>query len=291
MEPGSVPTKLAFVGFGEAAMAFAGGWAARPAQIAAYDLKTGPQMEARYAAHGVEGGQSLGPALAEAQAVWCLVTADQALAAAEAAAQTGAEALPGTLWLDGNSCAPETKRKAAAVIEAAGGRYVDVAIMAPVHPQHHRVPLLVSGPHAAAAQTLLAALDMQAGLAGAAIGDASGIKMIRSVMIKGMEALSAECFLAARRAGVDDQVLASLDASNPELAWAEQAAYHLRRMIQHGGRRAAEMREAARTVADLGLGGSMSAASAAWQDRIAALDAEPGTDDLASLADRLLDRL
>ncbi|MEM8742888.1 MAG: DUF1932 domain-containing protein, partial [Pseudomonadota bacterium] len=262
----------------------------RPAQISAYDLKTGPEMAARYRAHGVEGCDRLDLALAGCQAVWCLVTADQARAAAEAAAAVAA--LPkGTVWLDGNSCAPETKRAAASVIDAAGGRYVDVAIMAPVQPGGHRVPILLSGPHAAEAQTLLAALDMQASVVGASIGDASAIKMIRSVMIKGMEALSAECFLAAYRAGVANEVLASLEASNPEHAWAEQGAYSLGRMMLHGRRRAAEMREAARTVAGLGLGGGMSAASAAWQDRIAALDAAPGSDDLAALARRLLDRL
>ncbi|MEM9047180.1 MAG: DUF1932 domain-containing protein [Pseudomonadota bacterium] len=278
-------TRLAFIGFGEAATAFLGGWdALRPAHIAAYDLK-GAAIADRYRRYGVAGCARPGQALDTVQAVWCLVTADQALTAAEAAAPVLSA---GTLWLDGNSCAPQTKRAAAAAIETAGGRYVDVAIMAPVHPARHRAPLLLSGPHSAAAGRMLKSLGMQPSTVGARVGEASAIKMIRSVMIKGMEALSAECFLAARRAGVEDRVLASLDASNPEIAWAQQGAYNLGRMMAHGARRAAEMHEAAQTVAGLGLGGGMSSATAAWQARIAALGVAPGADDLVTLADRLL---
>ena len=281
--------QLAFVGFGEAATAFVSGWRARrPDFLAAFDIRTDAEMWARYAAHEVTGAATAAEALASAQAAFSLVTADQALAAAEASAPSLPE---GVLWFDGNSCAPGTKRRAAEVIESVGARYVDVAIMAPVHPARHHVPLLVSGPHAGAADALLRALDMRPTIVGPEVGQASSIKMIRSVMIKGLEALSAECFLAARRAGVDERVLASLEASDPEFNWRARAAYSLERMMRHGGRRAAEMREVAVTIDELGLGGDMSAASAAWQERIGALDLDPGDDELLARADKLLSRL
>lgn len=281
--------KVAFVGFGEAATAFVKGWAdERPARLTAFDIKTGPLMQARYAEHAVIGSDSLFEALADAQAVFSVVTADQALAAAKSAAS----ALPrGAFWFDCNSCAPGTKRQAAEVIEAAGGRYVDVAVMAPVHPKLHHVPLLISGPDAEAAAVALASLDMKPQIAGAEIGQASSIKMIRSVMVKGIEALSAECFLAARRAGVDESVIASLDASYPAMNWRQRGAYNLERMMVHGARRASEMREVALTIRELGLSGDMSAAAARWQDRIAGIEAEPGPDDLISRADTLLAQL
>ena len=144
-----------------------------------------------------------------------------------------------------NSVAPDTKRAAAAAIEAAGGRYVDVAVMAPVHPRGRAVPLLVCGPHAEAARRALA----RCGFAQcpdrrrAASARASAIKMIRSVMVKGIEALTAECALAAEAAGVRDEVIASLDASWPGADWAERVDYNLDRMMIHGLRRAAEMEE------------------------------------------------
>lgn len=281
--------RLAFIGFGEAAMAFIGGWdAARPTRVTAFDIKTGDDMQARYACHGVIGTATPGAALTDVQAVFSVVTADQALAAAE----TAAGSLPeGAFWFDCNSCAPGTKRKSAELIEAAGGRYVDVAVMAPVHPKRHHVPLLVSGPHADAAFAALHSLDMKPRITGFEVGRASSIKMIRSVMVKGIEALSAECFLAARRAGVEESVIASLEASDPAVNWRQRGAYNLERMMVHGIRRAAEMREVALTVEELGLGGGMSAAVAEWQDRIGNLGAAPGEDDLIARADTILSRL
>lgn len=284
---------LAFVGFGEAARAFVSGWdLPAPSGLRAYDVKVEDPsareaMLEACAAHGVVGARTVAGALEGAAAVFCLVTADRALEAAEACAGLA----PGALWLDGNSCAPETKRRAAEVIEARGGRYVDVAIMAPVHPKKHRVPLLLSGPHAEAAAEVLAALGMSPRVAGEDIGAASTIKMLRSVMIKGMEALSAECLLAARRAGVDDAVLGSLAASNPEVDWEGRGAYHLGRMIEHGERRAAEMREVVRTVEALGLPADMARAVVLWQARVAGAGAELGDEAFGPRADRLLDRL
>lgn len=286
--------RIAMIGFGEAATAFVSGWAlARPDGVRAYDIKLadpGAQdlMKARFAQHGVTGCDGPAAALDGATTAFSLVTADRALEAAQAAAGGIA---PGTLWLDCNSCAPLTKQKAAAVIEAAGGHYVDVAVMAPVHPRRHLVPLLVAGPHAQAAVTLLQGLGMQPKISGTEVGQASAIKMLRSVMIKGMEALTAECFLAARRAGVEAQVIASLQDSDPGTDWQAKATYNLERMMVHGARRAAEMREVAATVAGLGLPGAMSGATAHWQDRVAATQAEPGADDLATRLDRVLARL
>ncbi|WFE76753.1 DUF1932 domain-containing protein [Roseinatronobacter sp. S2] len=291
MTPTAPPDQVAFIGFGEATRAFVSGWGnVRPATMSAFDIKTQSAASraailAQYDAHGVCGTDSPAAALDGAALVFSLVSADQALVAAEAAAPC----LPaGALWLDCNSCAPDTKAQAAEIIDAAGGRYVDVAIMAPVHPKRHLVPLLVSGPHAGRAMCALNALSMRPQIAGARVGQASSIKMLRSVMIKGMEALSAECFLAARRAGVEDQVLASLEGSDPDINWRARASYNLERMAVHGARRASEMHEVAATVAALGLPCAMSAASAQWQARIADLQMDPGDDDLIARMDRIL---
>jgi 3-hydroxyisobutyrate dehydrogenase-like beta-hydroxyacid dehydrogenase len=283
--------RLALIGFGEAARAFAAEFgAARPASIGAFDRKTGDaatraEMIAAYDAHGIAGATDPAGALAGAEAVLCLVTADQALAAAQAATPHLA---PGTWWFDGNSCAPQTKRRAADLIAARGGRYVDMAIMAPVHPRGLGVPILVSGPDCERAVAVLRALGFSPEPAGERVGAASSVKMLRSVMIKGIEALSAECFLAARRAGVEAQVLASLAASDPALDWSARGAYNLERMMAHGARRAAEMREVVRTLEGFGLPAGMSAACVHWQDKIAALDLPAGNADLHSRADRIL---
>lgn len=294
MQSDERPGHLAFIGFGEAAQAFISGWAeGRPDRITAYDLKTEdpetrPEMTACYGSFLVIGGAAVSDALTGAPVIFSVVTADQALAAAEAAAPHVEQ---GALWLDCNSCAPETKRRAAEVMEAAGARYVDVAVMAPVHPKKHLVPLLVSGPHAEAGIAVLDALGMKPTLAGADIGAASSIKMLRSVMVKGLEALTAECFLAARRAGVEEQVIASLEASDPDIAWRRRGAYNIERMMVHGARRAAEMQEVAKTVSALDLPNAMSAATVQWQQALSQGGAEPGDDDLTGRLDRALSAL
>jgi len=287
---------IGLIGFGEAGRAFAQGWAGSGVLSAAprtYDIKldrpdTAPDIRDAARAAGVVCAGSAGGAASGAAALFSLVTADKAL---DAAASVAAAIGPGVLFLDCNSCAPSTKARAATLIDAAGGCYVDVAVMAPVHPRRHRTPLLVSGPRARAALELLGSLGMDAREAGDKVGQASSIKMLRSVTIKGLEALTAECLIAARRAGVETAVLASLQESDPGFDWTARSAYNLERMMVHGVRRAAEMDEAARTVADLGLPARMSAAIAGWQRQVGALGLDGGEASLAGRADRILDRL
>lgn len=294
----SVPTTdtLGFLGFGEAAQALVTGWdRADNAGIAVYDIKTdGPSNQIRagkiadYQRFGVTGCDSTAEALRGKPVVFSLVTADQA----HVAAQNAAAALePDALFFDCNSCAPETKRQSAAVIDGAGGRYVDVAVMAPVHPALHKVPLLVSGPHATAALRVFDALDMNAREEPGDVGRASSIKMIRSVVMKGLEALVLECVLSGRRAGVDDAVLDSLDKSYPGFDWKTRSAYMMERVMSHGVRRAAEMREVAKTVADLGFDNGMTKATVDWQQRIGDLKLDAGEDDYMSRADAILSAL
>jgi len=242
-----VAEAIALIGYGEAGSTFAraGDWG-QGARV--WDLR-----EARMAAAREDGlaTASAADALAGADLVLCLVTADSALPAA----QDYARFMPkGAIWCDGNSVAPDTKRAAAAAVEAAGGAYVDVAILAPVDPARLNVPLLLAGREAGRAEALLRAAGFaNIRIVGEEVGRASAIKMIRSVMVKGVEALSAEMMLGAQAAGVVDEVLASLDASEKPKPWAEKAAYNIERMVTHGIRRAAEMEESAKTLQSLGI--------------------------------------
>jgi len=289
---------IAFVGFGEAARAFLDGWRMQPgfsARVAAYDIKTdAPDADVRaakradYAAANVIGASSAPEAVAGADAVFSVVTADQAHQAAMAALPGLAK---GALFFDCDSCAPQTKERTAREVDAAGARYVDVAVMAPVHPRLHRTPLLISGPHARAAAPVLEALDMSAAIHDGPVGSSSAIKMIRSIMMKGLEALVCECVLAGRKAGVIETVLDSLDDTYPGFDWRKRSAYMLERVMTHGVRRAAEMREVALTVDLLGLDGAMSRASVGWQQTVGDLGLGSSADEAADyriLADRIL---
>lgn len=285
--------RIAIIGFGEAGRAFASGWdRSSGVEISIYDVKLADPAAAATISEAcvefnVQASTTLEEALGVSDRVFSLVTADQAAVAAKQAADFIPE---GALFFDCNSCSPVTKIANADVIEKAGGAYVDVAVMAPVHPQRHRTPLLVSGPNAEMALEALTLLGMNAKRAGSRIGDASAIKMMRSVMIKGLEALTAESMLAARRAGVEESVLASLQASDPGIDWTRRSSYNLERMMLHGARRAAEMREVAKTLSDYGIPNRLAIAIAEWQDEIAGLQLAGGEDDLASRLDRILDK-
>ncbi|MCW1411232.1 DUF1932 domain-containing protein [Rhizobium sp. 1AS11] len=282
---------ITFIGFGEAAQAFCEGWGDTPSfGLRAYDIKTDDVSSAGakredYRRFGVVGCEAPSDAVDGADAVISVVTADQALAAAR---DVAAWISPGTFFFDCNSVAPATKQAAAEVISTAGGRYVDVAVMAPVHPALLAVPLLLSGPFAEEGETLLAELGFKGRVIDGGIGAASAIKMIRSIMIKGIEALTAECLLSARAANVEDEVLASLDASFPNWNWRARADYNIDRMLVHGLRRAAEMRESAVTAADLGMAGTMASATAGWQQHLGALQLSPLPDGFAGKADAIL---
>ena len=240
--------RLALIGFGEAGSSFAdtAGWAD---SAAVWDLLPARRDAAREA--GLYRAGSVAEALAGVPLVLSLVTADQALSAARDCASNLS---PGAIWCDMNSVAPGTKRAAAEAIEAAGGHFVDVAVLAPVNPARLAVPLLLSGQAAGRAEVLLRGAGFtNTRVVGDDVGRASTIKMVRSVMVKGLEALTAEMMLAAQAAGVADEVLVSLDASEKALPWRQRAAYNVERMVTHGARRAEEMAESALTLRELGV--------------------------------------
>jgi 3-hydroxyisobutyrate dehydrogenase-like beta-hydroxyacid dehydrogenase len=223
---------------------------------------------------------TLEDALEGAAIVLSLVTADQALSAA-----TGVAAIiaADTIYCDMNSVAPATKRKAASLIEGAGGRFVDVAVMSPVHPARLGTPLLISGPHAEDGMAALLALGFEnVRIVGAEIGRASTIKMLRSVMYKGVEALTAECLMACEKAGVTEEVLGSFGND-----WSSGADYRLDRMLVHGERRSAEMAESVKTLCDLGIEPLMTRGTVERQHQIGALNIKSPPDGLDAKLERL----
>ena len=247
--------RVGLVGYGEVGRILAEDLRLRGvARIGAYDLKLGTTQEGPLVAHAAQHGVHLSAShealAADADLVICAVTASQTVAVAERWAPA---VRPGTWFLDFNSASPGAKVTAAARIDGAGGRFVEGAVMTSVPPHRIRVPLLLGGPHAEALKPLLDALGFAATAGSRQLGVASATKMCRSVMIKGLEAMVIESFTTARAYGVEAAVLASLAETFPGIDWERQGAYFFQRVIQHGRRRAEEMREAAQTVREAGL--------------------------------------
>jgi 3-hydroxyisobutyrate dehydrogenase len=286
--------RIAFIGFGEVGSILARDLrAAGHAEIVAFDIAfADPESKAsqRLAAQGVVRAASAAEAAAGAALVFCCVTAGSALAAAQSVAGGVGHA---PFFVDVNSVSPGTKREAFAAVTAAGGRYVEAAVMTSVPPHGIRSPTLIGGPHAAAFLPVAVDLGMKAEVFSDEVGGASSVKMCRSIMIKGMEAIVTECMLTARRYGVEQQVLASLADTLPHPDWAGLARYMMSRALIHGRRRAEEVREVSRTIEEAGLVPMQSPATALRQDWAADRGAELApetlaTQDLASLLDAVL---
>lgn len=285
--------RIAFIGFGEAGHAIAAGLREEGvARIAAWDIlfpeAAGEKLKRAATEAGVRIASSAEDAIRDADIVIAAVTA----ASSHEAAQSVARHLAGSpYYLDVNSVSPGRKRDTEALLSG-NARYVDVAILSPIHPARHKSPMLLAGPHAQVLKPVLDGLGMKVSVAGAATGAAAAIKMVRSVMVKGIEAVTLECFLAAARAGVVEEVAASLKNNYPTLDWGKVAEYNIERMASHGIRRAAEMEEVADTLRELGVEPLMTQATVRRQREMGEIGKE---DDVRNTLDqgrgRMLDAI
>jgi 3-hydroxyisobutyrate dehydrogenase-like beta-hydroxyacid dehydrogenase len=224
-------------------------------------------MRRHAAANRVELSVDAASLATSSRLIFSAVTADQTL---EAARSLAARPLADAWVIDVNSAAPQTKVECAALIAAAGGRYVEAAVMTSVPPHGTRVPMLLGGAHAASAEKLLRELGFVAETVSADLGVASAIKLCRSVIIKGLESLVVESFTAARSLGVERQVLASLKETYPQFDWEKQGDYLFSaRDSSTAERRSEEMRASAQMIDATAVAGIMALGAAHRQASVA----------------------
>ena len=266
---GTNTTNIAFIGFGEVGQTFARGFLKHESvRVSAYDILTGTsageRLAARASSMGVVWCALPEQAASHADFVISAVTASQA----EAVAETARHWLkPGQIFVDVNSAAPSTKQRAAQHVEAAGADYIEAAVMAPVLKPGLQVPILSGGPRAAEVSQRLNALGMNLTPVSDTHGIASAMKLCRSIIITGLEALMVDCAEASERGGVQDPVFASLHATFPSIDFHALAADMRERVSTHGVRRAAEMAEAGEMLTALGMNPDLALAVSAAQLR------------------------
>ncbi|QOZ28299.1 DUF1932 domain-containing protein [Bradyrhizobium sp. CCBAU 51753] len=283
--------QIGLLGYGEVGRILAEDLRKQDIKVAAYDIKLDREQGAPLRRHAagiaVELMRSHAELAASADFIVSAVTASQAVAVAEACAP----AIRKDNWfLDFNSASPGAKQRAAAHVDGAGGRYVEGAVMTSVPPYRIKVPLLLGGRDARELAPLLVTLGFAAKVASDELGVSSAVKMCRSIMIKGLEAMVIESFTTARAYGVEDAVLASLKETFPAIDWEKQGAYFFQRVIEHGRRRAEEVREVAETVREAGLTPWSASGTAERQAWVADLADEgvfgiKGSPDFARSAD------
>ena len=255
---------FAFIGFGEAGSTVSETLrAAGVERIATYDIlfddaKKGPPLKRRAAKLCVEACGSVADAIAGADIVFSTVVCKSSLPAAEAAAK---HLKPGQLYLDFNSISPGLKRQVAAAIEPSGARFVEASVMSNVPGYGHRVPMLLGGKGARDFMALVAPLGFNVKFVQEEIGLASATKMVRSIMMKGMEALYLECMRAASHFGIEQDVLDSVDESIAGRNWTQNCNRVMARTVIHAKRRADEMAQVAETLREIGIDPAMAEAT------------------------------
>jgi 3-hydroxyisobutyrate dehydrogenase-like beta-hydroxyacid dehydrogenase len=244
---------IALIGFGEVGQTFARGWLGNDTiDLAAYDPRFKGEFALRQKARelAVKVADSAPDAVAGASIVFSAVTASEA----ETVAQDAAHHLQnGQYFLDVNSAAPSTKQRAARHVEASGAHYVECAVMAPVLKPGLAVPILTGGPSAQAVSSMMNALGMNLSPVAEEFGRASAMKLCRSIMIKGLEALMVDCAAACEKQDVKAYVFASLTETFPSIDWPTLAQTMRERVATHGVRRSAEMREAGEMLTAIGM--------------------------------------
>jgi 3-hydroxyisobutyrate dehydrogenase-like beta-hydroxyacid dehydrogenase len=255
---------IGFVGFGEAGSSIARGLrSAGAGTLYAYDLK--PKTSDIVTI--VSSPRELADA---ADIIFSAVTSSSAL---DAAAQNAPFLTPKHTYADLNSVSPALKQDIDRVIGATGASFVEVAVMAPVGPYAHKVPMLLGGAGASKFKEAMAPYGMKMDvLDGAKVGSAAAVKMCRSIVVKGLEALLFECVMAATKFDADDLVFASLKETWPGIDWKTLADYTSGRVVVHGERRAREMEEVAETLKAIGIDPIMAEATARRQDWSAQMD-------------------
>jgi 3-hydroxyisobutyrate dehydrogenase len=266
---------IGFIGFGEAGSSIAAGLrSAGVERVSAFDIQThSPEFGPRIRQRAVESQTTLVDSSAElAQSSDILLATVTASSALDAARQTAPYLESRHIYADLNSVSPGLKQEVESVVRASGAEFVEAAIMAAVPPNRHRVPMLLGGSAAPAFAEILSPFGMRFEILSGKVGTAVAVKMCRSIVVKGLEALLFECVLGAGRYDADERVFASLNESFPGIDWKKLADYMVGRVVVHGERRAREMEEVAETLRASGIEPMMAEAAARRQDWSARLD-------------------
>ena len=265
--------RIAIIGFGEVGGIFGNDLASQGIAVSVFDIlltskQHRQQMLSKSTSCRVRAAETLCDCLRDAELVISAVTASSAL---DVARDAGPVLGASQIFLDLNSVSPETKRTAASYVERNQAHFVEAAVMEAVPRQRLKVPMLLGGSWAAGAVEQLRSIGMNATVLSDQVGVASAVKMCRSVLIKGLEALTVECLFAARQYNAEDAVLESMAATYPSLGWDDSFPdYLISRVAEHGNRRAAEMREAAEALKDVGIEPTMALATAQRQEWLVA---------------------
>ncbi len=235
-------------GLAEAGVAQVRVWKRPPWRSEHLDASAHPAMRMTKSMEEAVGGADL---------VLSLVTTEIALETARSASPF----LENTVYVDLNTTTPEVKREIGRAIEAGGGRPIDAAICDPAEVYGHKVVTLISGPGARSLSEAMARYGMQLQVLSERVGDASALKVVRSVFTKGLMMTFLEAIEAARRCGLVDELLESIAGTVEGLPLRDLALSLAGTSLIAADRRAQEMEGVVSTLESLGVDAHISSAS------------------------------
>lgn len=281
---------VAVLGLGEAGTALitglcsSGGWCAAndQRQVIGVDINLGDgprgsAMAERIKALGIPAFAQYTQDLSDADLVISVVTG---VNAPHAARQAAGWLKPGTIYADFNSITGPQTRAVADELVSTDVQFADVAVMGAYMATGMATPLLASGPAAPRFLEFAVAAGIPARYQSARIGDASAIKILRSVLIKGLEALSVECLVAARRQGLVDAVLDNL-ADVDDVGFANMVQVLAISHLVHAKRRMEEVEKAIVNLGETGVPALMS--DATRRSHLRTVDAQFAADAVSGL--------
>lgn len=246
-------TSVAFIGFGALGSTLAGGVASAGAtDVRAFarpraDPASATALRQRIVAAGVQLCASIEAAVTGVEVVIAAVPAAAADEVADRCARTIA---PGTLYIDPSPLPPRAKEQLAVVLAGADALYVDVAVLGTVATDGPRVPMLAAGRGAARWVEVSDSLGLNVSLVSGPPGSASLVKLLRSVFMKGRDALILEMLLAARKYGVEQAIIDSMPPGEPFGQLAERVVCSL---AVYADRRAEELAASAELLKQAGV--------------------------------------
>lgn len=258
-----MPLAVAVLGLGEAGATIASGLAAAGCAV------RGSDPAVAVAPPGVQRMGTPIEAVAGADLVLSLTTAAHALDAAESIAPS---LIAGQLYADLNTTAPALKRELAAAIAKTGAGFADVALLGPVPARGLGTPALAAGGGAERFAELVRPLGMPVEVVGSEPGDAAGLKLVRSVFMKGLAASVLESVEAAKRRGAEPWLRAEI----AEVIGEPLLERLISGTVTHAARRLDEMKAAAAYLEELGVEPRISRAAAEWLDALADERTRPG---------------
>lgn len=266
--------RVGFIGFGEVARAFSPRMREKGGEIVAYD-KFPDRVSAKAEALGVSLVESLEELISSCTLILSTLWPG---AAYEAASEAAPFLCSGKIYCDLNSISPQTTAKIDLAISASGADFVKVGIMAAIPDRGFAVPLVAGGAKADETAQMLSALGLNVHVMGTDPKQPAALKILRSVCLKGIVALTYEMLRGAEKYGIVEEILDSASEALSKASFKDTVSRWLASMAIHAGRRAGEMEEAMEVLEAEGIRPVMSEATRDIFKEIADLELDKSLD-------------